>query len=338
MNSPVSVDTQEDASAPLNRLLGLVSQDMAEVNRVILDRMQSSVGMIPNLADYLMSAGGKRVRPMLTVAAARMLGYQGGDHVKLAATVEFIHTATLLHDDVVDGSELRRGQAAANRVWSNAASVLVGDFLFARAFNLMVETNSLRVLDILASASSVIAEGEVRQLAAANDIALGREDYHAIIEAKTAALFAAATQVAAVIAQAPAEVEERLFRYGRELGMAFQLVDDALDYGGSQARLGKAVGDDFREGKMTMPVVLAVAAGDSEERRFWARVIEAGDQQDGDLERAIAILGRHGALEATAEAARRHAHTAQDALAGFPPGPYRDALINLADFVVTRAH
>ncbi len=339
MTISASADLRPGGSAnALTRLLSLVDAEMAAVDTLIQDRMQSSVGMIPNLADHLVSAGGKRVRPLLTVAAARMLNYDGDHHVRLAATVEFIHSATLLHDDVVDGSELRRGKMAANLVWGNAASVLVGDFLFARAFNLMVETNSLRVLDILSFTSSIIAEGEVRQLSAAHDISLDEAGYRAIIEAKTAALFSAAAQVSAVIAGAPADQEAALARYGLELGLAFQLVDDALDYGGSQAQLGKAVGDDFREGKVTLPVVLAVAAADERERAFWTRVIEVREQEDGDLARATELLSAHGALEATVTAARAHAATAREALADFPANDLRDALADLADFVVTRAY
>jgi octaprenyl-diphosphate synthase len=326
-----------DAS-PLRRLNDLLGEDMARVDALILERMKSPVGMIPDLAAHLIDAGGKRLRPMLTVAAARMCGYAGDDHLKLAATVEFIHTATLLHDDVVDGSSLRRGKKPANLVWGNSASVLVGDFLFARSFNLMVETGSLRVLEILSNASSVIAEGEVRQLAAINDVGTSVDTYMEIIAAKTAALFSAATQVGAVIAGRPEIEETALADYGRELGLSFQLVDDALDYGGVEASLGKALGDDFREGKITMPVAIALAEADADERTFWERTIGEHDQNGADFERAVEILRARNAIERTLEAARRHGDAARDALAACPRGDFRDALADLADFVVDRAH
>ncbi len=326
-----------DAS-PLRRLHDLVSDDMAGVDALILERMNSPVGMIPDLAGHLIDAGGKRLRPMLTVAAARMCGYGGADHLKLAATVEFIHTATLLHDDVVDGSALRRGKKPANLVWGNSASVLVGDFLFARSFNLMVETGSLRVLEILSNAASVIAEGEVRQLAAVNDITTTVDTYMEIIAAKTAALFSAATQVGAVIAGRPPGDETALADYGRELGLAFQLVDDALDYGGVEAALGKALGDDFREGKITLPVAIAIAEAEGDERGFWSRAVGDHDQQPDDFAHAIEILRRRSALERTLTAARAHGQAARASLSRFPAGAVRDALADLADFVVDRAH
>jgi octaprenyl-diphosphate synthase len=326
-----------DATA-LERLADLVAHDMARVDDLIAARMASPVDMIPALAAHLVNAGGKRLRPMLTVGTARLNGYAGEHHLKLAATVEFIHTATLLHDDVVDGSDLRRGKTAANLLWGNSASVLVGDFLFARAFTLMVETENLRVLEILSHAASVIAEGEVAQLAALNDIETSRRDYMAIVEAKTAALFSAATEVGGVIAGAATDRVDALARYGLELGLAFQLVDDALDYGGASARLGKSVGDDFREGKMTLPTVTAIARADAEERAFWARVIGEVDQRAGDFERALGILVARGALAATLEIAREHGHAAKAALEPFPDGEMKRALAALPDFVVDRAY
>ncbi len=324
------------AENPLSRLQGLLGEDMAAVDTLIAERMESRVGTIPDLASHLVEAGGKRLRPMITVAAARLCGYGGAHHHRLAATVELIHTATLLHDDVVDGSELRRGKPPANLVWGNAPSVLVGDFLFARAFSLMVETESLRVLEILSRASSVIAEGEVAQLMAVSDVTLSQEGYLDIIEAKTAELFAAAAHVGAVVAGAPPPQEAALERYGRALGIAFQLVDDALDYGGVRQRLGKNTGDDFREGKVTLPVVFALRAGNAEERAFWARVM-GGEQAEGDFDRAVAILERHGAIAATLELARTHAATAYDALDDFPASPLHAALRDLTAFVVERA-
>jgi octaprenyl-diphosphate synthase len=327
-----------DDPTALQRLSGLVADDMRRVDAIIAERMTSPVGMIPTLATHLIDAGGKRLRPMLTVAAARMCGYEGVNHLKLAATVEFIHTATLLHDDVVDGSDLRRGKIAANLLWGNAASVLVGDFLFARSFTLMVETGSLRVLEILSRASSIIAEGEVRQLGALNDVSTSRGEYMEIIEAKTAALFSAATEVGAVIAGAAPEPVRALAAYGLDLGLAFQLVDDALDYGGLSSELGKSVGDDFREGKVTLPAVIAIARATQEERSFWSRVLAEVDQRPGDFERACEILDARGAVTATLDAARERAEAAKAAIRPFADGEIKQALEDLPDFVVERAY
>jgi octaprenyl-diphosphate synthase len=328
--------------SPLQRLADLAAEDMAKVDAIILDRMDSPVPLIPALAAHLINAGGKRLRPMLTVAAARLCGYQGVHHHKLAATVEFIHTATLLHDDVVDGSDLRRGKKAANLVWGNPASVLVGDFLFSRAFTLMVETENLRVLEILSRASSVIAEGEVRQLAALNNVDTTIQEYMQIVESKTAVLFAAATEVGGVIAGASADKVSALERYGLELGLAFQLVDDALDYGGASPKLGKSVGDDFREGKVTLPAALAIARAQDgalgDERAFWTRVIGQVDQRPGDFERALELITARGGLVDTLKAAREHAETAKAALRPFPEGDLKRALQALPDFVVERAY
>ncbi|NNU79630.1 polyprenyl synthetase family protein [Halovulum dunhuangense] len=310
---------------------------MAAVNALIAKRMASEhAPRIPEVTAHLVEAGGKRLRPLLTLAAARMCGYEGADHVKLAATVEFIHTATLLHDDVVDESTQRRGRPTANLLWDNQSSVLVGDYLFARSFQLMVETGSLRVLDILANASAVIAEGEVLQLTAARSLATGQDIYMKVIRGKTAALFAAATEVGGIIAAAPEDQVTALREYGDALGIAFQIVDDLLDYGGVSATLGKNTGDDFRERKMSLPVILAVAQADAEERAFWTRVIEKGDQRDGDLEHAQALMQRHGALEATRAAALAEAARARDAIAAMPASDLGDALSDLADFVVSR--
>ncbi|HWA22818.1 MAG TPA: polyprenyl synthetase family protein [Caulobacterales bacterium] len=320
-------------------LVQLVRDDMRAVDQIIHDRMTSPVGMIPNLAAYLIDSGGKRIRPMITIAAARLFGGGGDAPRKLAAAVEFIHTATLLHDDVVDESALRRGRAPANRVWGNPASVLVGDFLFARSFNLMVEAGDLAVLDVLARASSIIAEGEVMQLAAANDADTSMQAYLQIVDAKTAALFAAAARVGAMAAGKPGGPADALADYGRALGLAFQLVDDALDYGGRAATMGKNVGDDFREGKITMPVIFAREAGDDEERAFWRRVMSAPQkQEDDDFDRALALLRERNGINRTLEAAREYAVTAQRALAGAPDNDFKTALTDLADFVVDRAY
>jgi octaprenyl-diphosphate synthase len=320
----------------LQPLLDLVADDMREVNRIILDKAVSDVELIPKLAHHLIDSGGKRLRPMLTIAAARLCGYQGSGHVKLAAAVEFMHTATLLHDDVVDDSEFRRGKQSARLVWGNQASVLVGDFLLGQAFRMMVDVGSLPALGILSNAAAVIAEGEVMQLAAAKDTATSERDYLAIITAKTAALFSAATEVGAAIANRPASEQAALRSYGLDLGVAFQLVDDALDYAGESVKLGKATGDDFREGKITLPVILCVRSGTDEERAFWARTLGEGNIEPGDFEFALAAMQRHGAIEATRDRARQYGARSRAALAALPPGPGTRALADLVDFCVTR--
>jgi octaprenyl-diphosphate synthase len=326
-------DRGEDALA---RLLGLVGDDLEACNRLIVERMHSPVELIPRLAAHLVAAGGKRLRPLLTLAAARMCGHTAGRHVALAACVEFIHTATLLHDDVVDESELRRGQASANALFGNSASVLVGDFLFARAFQLMVEDGSLEVLRILSAAAATIAEGEVLQLVTQNDTATTEAQYMAVIEGKTAALFAAATEVGAVVAARPAAEQAALRAYGQNLGVAFQLVDDALDYAADQEALGKTVGDDFREGKITLPVLLAYRRGDEAERGFWRRTLETGEQREGDLAEAMALLRRHRAIEETLDRAREVGDAALAGLGAFPPSPLREALAGVVRFCVER--
>jgi len=325
------------AKAPQDRLADWLAEDMAAVNRLIRDRMASEhAPRIPEVTAHLVEAGGKRLRPMLTLAAARMLGYAGTDHQKLAATVEFIHTATLLHDDVVDESQRRRGRPTANLLWDNKSSVLVGDYLFSRSFQLMVETGNLRVLDILANASATIAEGEVLQLTAAQDLATDERIYLQVVRGKTAALFSAATEVGGVIAGAPEAQVRALFDYGDALGIAFQIVDDVLDYGGTAAVIGKNTGDDFRERKLTLPVIRAVALASAEERAFWVRVIEKGDQREGDLDQALAILRHHGAIESARDEALLWTARAKAALGNLPAGDLREMLSELADFVVDR--
>ena len=321
----------------LDRLQALVREDLNLVNQVVVNRMQSDVPLIPQLAGHIVASGGKRLRPMLTLAAARMCGYGGDRHIRLAACVEFIHTATLLHDDVVDESALRRGSATANALWGNQPSVLVGDFLFSRAFQLMVEDGSLEVLRILSRASAVIAEGEVLQLITTNDTETTEDAYLDVISAKTAALFAAACRVGAVVAEGPKAETEALESYGRNLGIAFQLVDDVLDYSAVQATLGKSVGDDFKEGKITLPVVLAFRRGDEAERGFWRRCLEDMEQRDGDLERAFDRLAAHDALADTVERARHYGARARDALAILPDNAYRDALDDAVAFCIDRA-
>src|SRR5437868_12246002 len=327
------------ARAPsLEPMIQLVAADMNHVNSVILERMQSPVALIPELAGHLIAGGGKRMRPMLTLACARLLDYPGTRHHKLAAAVEFIHTATLLHDDVVDGSGLRRGRRTANIIWGNPASVLVGDFLFSRAFELMVEDGSLRVLKILSSASAIIAEGEVDQLTAQRRIDTDEDHYLQIIAAKTAALFAAACRIAPVVAEAGEAAEDALDAYGRNLGIAFQLVDDAIDYSSDSATMGKGVGDDFRDGKMTLPVILAYARGNEGERAFWRSAIGGERVSDEDLGQAIRLLQNSGALDDTIERARQYARRAIDALAMFPASKAKAALTEAAEFAVARAY
>ncbi len=333
-----ATNLNKDEQEPLSLLRSLVDEDLKRVNHTIVDKMQSPVALIPQLAGHIVAAGGKRLRPVLTLAAARLCGYEGERHVSLAACVEFIHTATLLHDDVVDESDLRRGLKTANAVWGNKASVLVGDFLFSRAFQLMVADGSLKVLKILSDASADIAEGEVGQLMTANNTATGEGEYMDVIRAKTAVLFAAAAEVGAVVAERPEAEETALRDYGMSLGVAFQLVDDVLDYSAEQAALGKSIGDDFREGKVTLPVVLAFQRGDEEEKAFWRRCIEEVEQEDGDLERAQSLLAKHGTLEETMERAQGQAETARRALEIFPERPERRALELLADFAVSRGY
>jgi octaprenyl-diphosphate synthase len=322
----------------LDAMMALVAADMNGVNAVILERMQSKVALIPELAGHLIAGGGKRMRPMLTLASGALLGYPGTRHHKLAAAVEFIHTATLLHDDVVDGSGMRRGKRTANLIWGNPASVLVGDFLFSRAFELMVEDGSLKVLRILSHASAVIAEGEVEQLTAQRQIATDEDQYLSIISAKTAALFAAACRVAPVVAEASEDDELALECYGRNLGIAFQLTDDAIDYSSDEETMGKGVGDDFRDGKMTLPVILAYARGSEADRAFWRAAITGDRIADDDLAHAIRLLQSSEAVADTVERARQYARRAIDALARFPASKAKAALTEAAEFAVARAY
>ena len=334
-----SVHTLSTARAPsLDALMALVASDMNGVNAVILERMQSKVALIPELAGHLIAGGGKRMRPMLTLASASLLGYPGTRHHKLAAAVEFIHTATLLHDDVVDGSGMRRGKRTANLIWGNPASVLVGDFLFSRAFELMVEDGSLKVLRILSHASAVIAEGEVDQLTAQRRIETDEDHYLDIISAKTAALFAAACRVSPVVAEASEEAELALECYGKNLGIAFQLSDDVIDYASDAETMGKGVGDDFRDGKMTLPVILAYARGNMDDRAFWRAAIGGERVSDADLAHAIALLKETEALADTIERARQYGRRAIDALAMFPASKAKAALTEAAEFAVARAY
>ena len=326
------------AEPSLQPLMALVADGMNSVNEVILGRMQSRIPLIPALAGHLIAGGGKRMRPMLTLASASLLGYGGSRHYKLAATVEFIHTATLLHDDVVDGSGMRRGKQAANIIYGNPATVLVGDFLFSRSFELMVEDGSLKVLKILSNASAVIAEGEVDQLVAQRQVETSEERYLAIINAKTAALFAAACRIAAVVAERSEADELALDSYGRNLGIAFQLADDAIDYDSDASEMGKDQGDDFREGKMTLPVILAYARGSAEERTFWQEAISGERSSDADLAHAISLIRKHEAVNATRERARHYAQRAIDAIAAFPASAAKAAMTEAAEFAVARRY
>jgi len=332
----VPFEEKQDPAESLQPLLDIVTEDMQAVNRIILDKAVSDVDLIPTLAHHLIESGGKRLRPMLTIAAAKLCGYRGEGHVRLAAAVEFMHTATLLHDDVVDESDYRRGKASARRLWGNQASVLVGDFLLGQAFRMMVEVGSLPALKILSGAAAVIAEGEVMQLAAAKNTATTEDEYLAIINAKTAALFSAAAEVGGAIARRPVEEQTALKSYGRNLGIAFQLIDDALDYSGDSARLGKSIGDDFREGKITLPVILCFRRGGDSERTFWKRTLSDGQIEDGDLEHAIRLMKKHSAIEATIERAGHYGAIARDALAIFKPDVHARALTDVIGFCIRR--
>jgi len=333
---PLERRARKPIEAALDALAGLVADDMAAVNQLIVQRMESHVPLIPQLAGHLIAAGGKRLRPILTLAAARLCGYEGQRHCKLAACVEFIHTATLLHDDVVDASDLRRGEPSANALFGNQASVLVGDFLFSRAFQLMVEDGSIDVLRILSNASAIIAEGEVLQLKTTSDSTTSEQAYLEVVRAKTAELFAAACRLGAVVNGRPASEEEALRTFGLNLGIAFQIADDVLDFAAESARSGKAVGGDFREGKITLPVILAIHRGSEAERQFWHRTLDECDRREGDLAHAQDILRRHNALRDAIDRARHYGAIAHDALGFFPEHPMKDALLDIVDFTVER--
>jgi octaprenyl-diphosphate synthase len=311
---------------------------MARVNELILSKAGSDVEMIPEVANHLVSSGGKRLRPMITLAAAQMYGYAGADHVKLAASVEFMHTATLLHDDVVDESDLRRGRKTARMIWGNQASVLVGDFLLGQAFRMMVDVGSLDALDVLSTAASIIAEGEVMQLAAAKNLETTEDEYLSVIRAKTAALFSAAGEVGPIVAGAGRSARAALRSYGTNLGLAFQLIDDALDYGGNSEDLGKNTGDDFREGKITLPVVLSYRRGTREEQAFWRESLEDGRNDDAALERAMGLMTKYGAIGDTINRARHFGEIARDALAPVEASPQKDALLDVIDFCISRVN
>ena len=336
MSVVVNIGSTRGHTASIDALLELTRADMAKVNELILAKAGSNVEMIPQIANHLISSGGKRLRPMMTLAAAQMFGYAGDGHVKLAMAVEFMHTATLLHDDVVDESALRRGRSTARMIWGNQASVLVGDYLLGQAFRVMVDVGSLDALDVLSSAASVIAEGEVMQLGVAKNLETTEDDYLAVIKAKTAALFSAAAEVGPIIAGASKVDRAALRSYGVNLGLAFQLVDDALDYGGNAKDLGKNVGDDFREGKVTLPVILSFRRGTPEERAFWKSAIENAESDDAALEKARGLMVKYGAINDTIARARHFGAIAHDALAPLPDGPQKRALVDVIDFCISR--
>ena len=336
MGVVLNIEKGKRDAASIKDLIDLTSADMGRVNELILSKAGSDVEMIPEVANHLISSGGKRLRPMLTLAAAQRFGYSGENHVRLATSVEFMHTATLLHDDVVDESDLRRGKKTARTIWGNQASVLVGDFLLGQAFRMMVEVGSLEALDILSSAASIIAEGEVMQLAAAKNLETTEDEHFAVIKAKTAALFSAAAEVGPVIAGASKNDKAALRSYGMNLGLAFQLIDDALDYGGSSKDLGKNVGDDFREGKVTLPVILSYRRGTAAERAFWKSAIEDGATDDAALEKAVGLMVRHGAIADTIGRASHFGEIARDALAPLEQTPQKSALIDVIDFCISR--
>ncbi len=338
MGVVIALDEARDPNESLKPLFDLVNEDMEAINRIILDKAVSDVEMIPQLAHHLIDSGGKRLRPMLAIAAAKLCGYAGTGHIRTASAIEFMHTATLLHDDVVDMSDARRGRKTARLIWGNQASVLVGDFLLGQAFRMLVDVGSLPVLKILSNAAAVIAEGEVMQLAAAKNTSTTEDEYLAIINAKTAALFLAAAEVGGALPNRPAEQQAALRSYGKNLGLAFQLVDDALDYSGDSKQLGKSVGDDFREGKITLPLILSFRRGSDSERAFWNRTIVEGDVRDGDLEQAIALMKKHKSIEATLERARSYGAIAKDALAIFPDCPQRFAMSQVISFCINRAY
>ena len=331
-------DAGRSASDDLKPLYEIVGQDMESINRVILDKTISDIDLVLELAHHLIDSGGKRLRPMLTIATSKLVGYSGTQQVQIAAAVEFMHTATLLHDDVVDQGDVRRGKEAARVIWGNEASVLVGDFLLGQAFRMLVDVGSLPVLKILSNAAAIIAEGEVMQLAAAKNTATTEDEYLSIVNAKTAALFSGAAESGAAVADRPVEELAALKSYGKNLGIAFQLIDDALDYSGNAGSLGKSIGGDFREGKITLPLILAFRRGNSEERAFWNRTIVEGEVGGKDLEHAIGLMERHGTIEATIMRARSYGEVARDALAIFPEGHVKEALEKVISFCVNRTH
>mgnify|MGYP001205899682 FL=1 len=331
-------ESRRSTDDALGDLHDFFDEELRQVELAISEHMRSAAALIPEISNHLIGAGGKRLRPLLTLSAARLANYQGHDHITMAAAVEYMHTATLLHDDVVDDSDMRRGQPTARNLWGNSASVLVGDFLLGQAFRMMVAAGSLPALDILSAAAAVIAEGEVMQLAAINNVQISEDSYLDIIDAKTAALFAAAAQVGGVIADAQGAEQKALTAYGRNLGIAFQLVDDALDYGSVNCVLGKNIGEDFAEGKVTLPVILAYHRGDAKARKFWEKAVTKPGGNSGRLEHALSLMNETAALVDTVERARHYGDKAKDALGLFPAVEVQKTLIRLVDFCIARAY
>ena len=321
---------------PMDEIRVLVADDLRRVDQVVVARLASDVALVNEIARYIVAGGGKRLRPLAVLLAARACGYEDDRHVEAAAVIEFIHTATLLQDDVVDGSDLRRGRETSNHVWGNSASVLVGDYLYSRAFQLMVSLGHLRIQEVMANATNTIAEGEVLQLMNAHDPATSEESYLEVINRKTARLFEAGAQIAAILAGATPAVERSMAAYGHHVGMAFQLIDDALDYRADRAELGKNLGDDLAEGKATLPLIHAISHAEPDDATVLRSAVESGGLQDFELIRRI--IESAGGLEYTARLARREANLAIEALAGIPDSAYRRALSALADFAVTRTH
>ncbi len=338
VNNPSSANSSNNSATGLDKLLELTKEDMSRINDLILAEAHSSVDMIPKLAKHLIDSGGKRIRPMLTCATARLCGYQGLDHIPLATSIEFLHTATLLHDDVVDESDMRRGKKTARLLWGNQASVLVGDYLLGQSFKIMVSVGSLEALKILSNASAIIAEGEVMQLAATNNPEISEDDYMAVINSKTAALFVAAAELGAVVSNRPEKERDALKQYGENLGIVFQLVDDALDYHGKAAELGKDVGDDFREGKITLPVILAYQQGTDQEQKFWQKTLGEGNIEENDLQQAIDLTTKYATHEETMARARNFGEKARISLEIFPDNQWKDALLHVVDFCIERGN
>ncbi|WP_412057658.1 polyprenyl synthetase family protein [Bartonella sp. DGB2] len=338
MNAALESQHSTNQNADLTPLITLSAGDMKQVDAAILAMAGSEVEMIPEISHYLISSGGKRLRPMLCLTAARMFGYQGTEHIRLATAVEFMHTATLLHDDVVDESTLRRGRSTARTLWGNQASILVGDFLLGQAFKMMVEVGSMEALGVLAQAAATIAEGEVMQLAAAKELETTESDYLKIINAKTAALFSAATEIGPIIAASDLFARQQMRLYGTALGLAFQLVDDVLDYAGKAGDLGKNVGDDFREGKITLPVIFAYARSNDEEKNFWRRSLSNGENDEQAFAHAKSLITQHHGLIDTITRARHYGEQAMKALAPLPASPQKEALEAVVEFCIARLH
>ncbi|MCE2926785.1 MAG: polyprenyl synthetase family protein [Rickettsiales bacterium] len=328
---------QKQSKTTLNALYGLVRDDLKRVDQLIMTRVANDVPLIGEIAHHIVASGGKRIRPALTLISAQLCGYRGDQHIALATAIEFIHTATLLHDDVVDESKLRRGLATANEMFGNKASVLVGDFLLSQAFQIMVEDGSLRVLQILSDASAVIAKGEVMQLMTEGEPATDVQDYLKVIHAKTAELFAAACELGAV-ASGQSGYDIKLRQFGTHIGMAFQLIDDVLDYIADEQTLGKTIGDDFREGKVTLPIILAYKHSSASEQEFWKRTISDGQQETGDLSQAIQLMNKYNAINQTIAMAEQYCDQACQDLASFEPSAAKDAMLDVVEFCRQRVY